>query len=81
MLKIGLIVYSCLLLASCATMGNESLSDRGADWPPLEMTKADLLKELGPPSTCWMTFFWTSSSKTSPLIRGCSYGAVIVKFS
>lgn len=55
MLKIGLIVYSCLLLASCATMGTESLSDRGADWPPLEMTKSDLIKELGQPSTSTVT--------------------------
>lgn len=48
-------ILTVLLLASlllaCATVGNDSLTNRGDDWPPLTMTKAELLKELGPPST------------------------------
>lgn len=48
-------ILTVLLLASlllaCATVGNDSLINRGDDWPPLTMTKAELLKELGPPST------------------------------
>ena len=34
-----------LVLAGCATYGDESLVDRPADWPPL--TQAQLAKQLG----------------------------------
>lgn len=38
-----------LLLAGCATVGQESLMNKGDDWPPIEITRAELIKELGPP--------------------------------
>lgn len=44
------IALLALLLSACATVGNESLSTREADWPPLTMTQAELIKELGPPT-------------------------------
>ena len=44
---IGLFV---LTLAGCATVGNSSLATRADDWPPLTMTHAHLITELGPPS-------------------------------
>lgn len=44
-----------LLLSACATVGNESLATREADWPPLTMTQAELIKELGPPSAITTT--------------------------
>ena len=37
------------LVSSCATVGNPALSQHDDNWPPLTMTKEDLLKELGPP--------------------------------
>lgn len=38
-----------LVLAGCATYGDESLVDRPADWPPLTMTKPQLIAQLGQP--------------------------------
>lgn len=40
-----------LLLAGCVSTGDESIRERSEDWPPLTMTKAELIRELGPPST------------------------------
>lgn len=37
------------LMAGCASVGNPALSQHDDNWPPLTMTKEDLLKELGPP--------------------------------
>ncbi len=39
------------LLTGCVSTGDESIRERSMDWPPLTMTKAELLRELGPPST------------------------------
>lgn len=50
MKTVTVLLLASLLLA-CATVGNESLTNRGDDWPPLTLTKAELLKELGPPNT------------------------------
>lgn len=36
-------------LSGCTSVGNPVLSQHGDDWPPLTMSKEDLLKELGPP--------------------------------
>lgn len=36
-------------LSGCASVGNPALSQHDDNWPPLTMTKEDLLKELGPP--------------------------------
>lgn len=44
------IVLLALLLSACATVGNESLATHETDWPPLTMTQAELIKELGPPT-------------------------------
>jgi len=38
-----------LVLAGCASYGDESIADRPADWPPLTMTKAQLIAQLGEP--------------------------------
>ena len=38
-----------LVLAGCASYGDESIADRPADWPPLTMTKAQLIAQLGDP--------------------------------
>ncbi|WHZ16632.1 MAG: hypothetical protein OJF52_003482 [Nitrospira sp.] len=40
-----------LLLTGCVSTGDESIRERSEDWPPLTMTKAELVRELGPPST------------------------------
>jgi len=38
-----------LLLAGCATYGDESIRDYGSDWPPLTMSKTELIHQLGEP--------------------------------
>lgn len=45
------VVVMVILLSACATMGQESLNNKPDDWPPIEMTKAELLGELGPPNS------------------------------
>ena len=37
------------LLSGCASYGDEALLDYGPDWPPLNMTKTELMRKLGPP--------------------------------
>lgn len=44
-----------LFCLGCATVGNSSLNERGDDWPPITMTKAELMKELGPAKTSTLT--------------------------
>jgi len=44
-----------IALAGCATVGNQSLASRNADWPPLIMTQAELIKELGRPNSMTTT--------------------------
>lgn len=44
-----LLALALLLLAGCASYGDESIMDRPADWPPLTMTKAQLIAQLGEP--------------------------------
>src|SRR5574340_1697016 len=43
--------FIAILLSGCATFGDESISERPADWPPLTMTRAELMSALGPPRT------------------------------
>lgn len=45
------IAFLCVLflLSGCATYGDESIRDYGSDWPPLTMSKAELLNRLGEP--------------------------------
>ena len=38
-----------LWLSGCSTYGSESIRERPADWPPMTMTKAELLETLGKP--------------------------------
>lgn len=38
-----------LLPTGCATYGDESIKDRPADWPPLTMTRDQLIGALGQP--------------------------------
>lgn len=49
----GLILSLCgvmaLLLTGCATYGDESIRDYGSDWPPLTMSKTELIGRLGDP--------------------------------
>ena len=45
------LVTVSLFLYGCVSTGDESIRERSTDWPPLTMTKAELLRELGPPST------------------------------
>lgn len=45
----GLILLLGLFVSGCATYGDESIIDRPADWPPLTMTKAQLIAQLGEP--------------------------------
>lgn len=49
MLALFLCGAASLLLAGCATYGDESLVDRPSNWPPLTMTKAQLIAQLGEP--------------------------------
>jgi outer membrane protein assembly factor BamE (lipoprotein component of BamABCDE complex) len=54
--RIRTLLLACiLLLSACATVGNESLATRDADWPPLTMTQAELIKELGLPTVSTTT--------------------------
>lgn len=50
-----LLALALVLLSGCATIGNESLATRAADWPPLTMTQAELVTELGPPTSMTTT--------------------------
>lgn len=45
------IAFMLLLLTGCVSTGDESIRERSEDWPPLTMTRAELIRELGPPST------------------------------
>ena len=44
-----LICLPLLIITGCASYGDESIRDYGSDWPPLTMSKADLLARLGEP--------------------------------
>ena len=47
-------IFFCLValfLGGCVSTGDESIRERSEEWPPLTMTKAELLRELGPAST------------------------------
>lgn len=44
-----LLFFVLLVIPGCATHGNESIREREADWPPLTMTKSELLATLGKP--------------------------------
>lgn len=57
-----------LLLAGCASQGSESLMNQGADWPPMTITKTEMMRQLGPPRSRTVTihegqtseiFVWT----------------------
>lgn len=50
-MRYGLLLLAMLMTSGCASFGNESLMQRPADWPPLTMTKAELISDLGPPKT------------------------------
>jgi len=45
------IIVLSLLLAACSTLGNPALDKKPPDWPPVTMTKAQLIQELGPPKS------------------------------
>jgi len=53
-----------LLLAGCATTGQESLRGRTQDWPPIGTLKADLIKELGSPQSSTYTMTDGSTHET-----------------
>ncbi|MCS6287743.1 MAG: hypothetical protein H8K10_02055 [Nitrospira sp.] len=44
-----LILLFSLLASGCATYGDESIRDYGSDWPPLAMSKTELINRLGDP--------------------------------
>lgn len=44
-----ILVLVAFLLHGCASYGDESIRDYGSDWPPLTMTKAQLIGTLGSP--------------------------------
>lgn len=48
-MKMIAICVFAVLLSACASVGHESLINKSDDWPTLDMTKAQLLAELGPP--------------------------------
>ena len=50
-MKYIVILFFAVILSSCATVGQESLMNKGDDWPPIDITKAELLKELGAPQS------------------------------
>jgi hypothetical protein len=45
------LVLLAVLFVGCATVGQESLMNKGDDWPPIDVTKAQLLSELGRPNS------------------------------
>lgn len=49
-MKMVTLLALTLFLGGCATVGNQSLTARSQDWPAVTMTKAELIKELGPPN-------------------------------
>jgi len=53
-----------VLLSSCATVGRESLNNRGDDWPPLDMTESQLITELGSPKTSVLSMIDGTSTKS-----------------
>lgn len=40
-----------LIVAGCATHGSASIADRADDWPPMDYTQAQMITELGQPTT------------------------------
>ena len=53
-----------ILFVSCATYGQEALMNKGDDWPPIDITKAELLKELGAPQTRILSVIDGKSTET-----------------
>ena len=51
MLRVITGVFCVALLSACATVGQESLNTKGDDWPPLDITKTQLISELGRPNS------------------------------
>ncbi len=51
MIRILFVVMIALMLAGCASSGTEAIQNRPADWPPMTMTKQELIAALGPPMT------------------------------
>lgn len=45
------VFFFAVLLSACASVGHESLMNKGDDWPTLDMTKTQLVSELGPAQT------------------------------
>lgn len=48
-MKMPTVILATLLFAACASYGDESIRDYGSDWPPLSMSKAELISRLGTP--------------------------------
>ena len=53
-----------LLLSACATVGQEALMMKGDDWPPLDITKSQLLSELGRPNSSALSLVDGKSTET-----------------
>ena len=51
MMRVVIGVFCAALLSSCATVGQESLNTKGDDWPPLDITKTQLVSELERPNS------------------------------
>jgi hypothetical protein len=59
-----LLTIILLAVAGCATTGQESLSGRSQEWPPIGTAKSELLHELGPPNTSTYSVVDGKSSET-----------------
>ena len=63
MKNISLIVF-IFLLSACATTGSEALNTKGDDWPPLDITKPQLISELGRPNSSALSIMDGKSTET-----------------
>ena len=64
MMRMIAVCLLSILFVGCATYGQEALMNKGDDWPPPDITKADLLKELGPPQTRMLSMIDGKSTET-----------------